>query len=140
MKSLIRVLIILWELPQTIVAAVMMAVIRNRITGTEDYRDTFIKYAEDFPGGISLGRFIILNKRYYNNWISKKHEYGHSVQSLYLGWLYLPVVGLPSILRVLIWKYRKLGSKSYYTGYPENWANRLGFDEEDYLELKKRLK
>lgn len=57
------------------------------------------------------------------------HEYGHTVQSLLLGPLYLIAVGLPSLL----WSYlpgaarkRKEGGASYFSVYPENWANRLG--------------
>lgn len=57
---------------------------------------------------------------------TKKHEYGHSRQSLYLGPLYLIVVGLPSI----IWAgfvYNLVRKEiSYYDVYPENWADKLG--------------
>ena len=51
------------------------------------------------------------------------HEYGHTVQSLLLGPLFLPLVGLPSVLRALSWNG---GRRSYFSAYPENWANRLG--------------
>lgn len=57
------------------------------------------------------------------------HEFGHSVQSLILGPLFLPVMGIPSFL----WcnlpcckRLRKEKSVSYYTFYPESTANRLG--------------
>lgn len=57
------------------------------------------------------------------------HEYGHTIQSLILGPLYLPLVGLPSV----IWfnaphmKKRRLKSgKSYYAFLPERSANWLG--------------
>jgi hypothetical protein len=49
-------------------------------------------------------------------------------------------VGLPSILRVLIWNIRRLDQKKYYMGYPEDWANKLGFGEKEYQKTKKKLK
>jgi hypothetical protein len=140
MELFTRIVWAIWELPQTLLAVIIIALRRSRVTGREAYHNTAIIYLRDFPGGISLGRYIILNRRYKKNNNSKKHEYGHSVQSMYLGWLYLPVIGLPSILRVLIWKYRRLDPKDYYLGYPEDWANRLGFGSQEYLRAKKRLK
>lgn len=56
---------------------------------------------------------------------TKKHEYGHSKQSLYLGPLYLIVVGLPSITWAELYKNFKR-EISYYDVYPENWADKLG--------------
>ncbi len=57
------------------------------------------------------------------------HEYGHTLQSLLLGPLYLPVIGLPSILwcrlPALI-SYRQRKNLSYYRLYTESWANRWG--------------
>ena len=57
------------------------------------------------------------------------HEYGHAVQSLIFGPLYLFTVGLPSVLwgmlPVFVDKRRKKHI-SYYSVYPEHWANRLG--------------
>lgn len=57
------------------------------------------------------------------------HEYGHTVQSVILGPLFLPIIAMPS----LIWcglpffiRYRKERSVSYYSFYPEKWANYLG--------------
>ncbi len=57
------------------------------------------------------------------------HEYGHTVQSLILGPLYLFVIGLPSIvwMRVApLARWRRRSGTSYYAFYPERWANWLG--------------
>lgn len=57
------------------------------------------------------------------------HEYGHAVQSLLLGPLYLPVVGLPSALwgtLPCLRRKRLRENRSYYSFYTERWANRLG--------------
>jgi hypothetical protein len=140
MKPCIWLLFITWELPQAILAALLIIIHRKKVDSCEGYKNARILYVKGFPGGISLGRIIILGSKYAGNDISKKHEYGHCRQSLMLGWLYLPLVGLPSILRVLMWSIRKLEQKKYYMGYPEDWANRLGFGEKEYHEAKKKLK
>ena len=57
------------------------------------------------------------------------HEYGHTVQSLILGPLYLPVVGLPSVIWAktpALVKSRRDNRKSYYSFGPERFANWLG--------------
>ncbi len=54
------------------------------------------------------------------------HEYGHTLQSLALGPLYLPVIGLPSLLRAA-WRRRgRARGRSYYDFYTERWADRWG--------------
>lgn len=57
------------------------------------------------------------------------HEFGHSVQSLILGPLFLPIMGIPSFLWAnlpLCRRLRKEKGVSYYNFYPERNANRLG--------------
>jgi len=54
---------------------------------------------------------------------------GHTVQSVILGPLFLPVIGLPSLLWAglpVFRKYRERRSVSYYWLYTERWANFLG--------------
>ena len=51
-------------------------------------------------GGVSLGAFIFINGKRgdeYKKTVSV-HEYGHTIQSLILGPLYLFVVGIPSFV------------------------------------------
>lgn len=74
---------------------------------------------------LSLGMFIFTARPYDLKLV--QHEYGHTVQSLILGPLWLFVIGLPS----LIWcgcfeSYRKKKGVDYYSFYTEVWANRLG--------------
>ena len=140
MNKSIKILLLIWELPQAILAGLIIIFLRRKITGYERYKNANIIYIEKFPAGISLGRFIILNDKYSGNELSIKHEYGHTVQSLYLGWFYLLVIGLPSIIRVIIWRSLGLKVLDYYKGYPENWANKLGFGKEEYLKILKKLK
>lgn len=55
-----------------------------------------------------------------------KHETGHSKQSIYLGWVYHLVISIPSIIRFWYKSLCKKTSSWYFSGYPENWADKLG--------------
>jgi len=57
------------------------------------------------------------------------HEYGHTIQSIILGPLFLFVIGIPSC----VWaftpkfvKWREQGRYTYFDFYPEGWANKAG--------------
>ncbi len=76
-----------------------------------------------YRSSVSLGAFVFVSD---NDRILIAHEYGHCVQSLILGPLYLLAVGLPSI----VWAgaFKKLRRKrgiSYYCFYTERWADLL---------------
>ena len=131
-----------WELPQNTLGAIVKKVCKAQpLRCYANYKDANV-YSWNIPGGISLGKYIFVPFtfngigyssingdyapiRYVDNFI--KHEYGHTVQSKYLGWFYLLVIGAPS----LIWaqcfeEYRQKTGKSYYDFYTEKWANKLG--------------
>ena len=77
-------------------------------------------------GSVSLGEYIFLCPSHWGDERILKHEQGHSVQSRYLGWLYVPIILIPS----LIWAgcfewYRKKYNVSYYSFYTERWADRI---------------
>lgn len=83
------------------------------------------------PSSVSLGWFIFIEDRYPKELLA--HEYGHTIQSLVLGPLYLPIIGIPS----LIWFHIHKPSKgSYYSFYPEKTANALvkRYTDEDIFE------
>lgn len=133
MKEIINFLRILWELPQCLLGFILFQVYSVGCHCMEvPYGDVRILYSERMRGGISLGRFIILPWKYrYNsssyvrNTIS--HEYGHTRQSLYLGWLYLVVIGLPSLLWAWAHStFKGLQEISYYDFYTEKNADKLG--------------
>ena len=121
-----RYLLVLWELPQLLLASLFYLILKPKITDYFEYRGVKVYFVKSFPGGISLAFMIFLDEIYKGNINSVKHEYGHTLQSLYIGWLYLVVIGIPSLIRAIVWKKFKLEDKKYYLGYPENWANRLG--------------
>ncbi len=135
-KYWVRKLLILWELPQLVLGLFFLLFIsfkkgkKKRLR----YKDVDIYFVEDFPGGISLSGIIILNKieaflldsDSIKSRRSLIHEYGHSIQSVWLGWLYLPLVGLPSLIRSILWTNSKRDSRFYYKRFPEHWADALG--------------
>ena len=127
-----------WELPQNMLGAIVKKI--TKATPITTYEDATVYYW-GIAGGMSLGKYIFVpfdcdglmwydDNKYYRSDYAKnfiKHEYGHTIQSKYLGWLYLLVIGLPS----LIWsqcfeKYREKTGTSYYDFYTEKWANKLG--------------
>lgn len=106
----------LWQLPQNLLGLIFLLFLKGEEKRTL-YDITFY-YAKGFKGGISLGKYIILG---YIRKDSIRHEYGHCIQSKYLGWLYLLVIGLPSLIHAWLYK-----GDNYYSFWAEKWANKLG--------------
>ena len=84
----------------------------------------------NYRAALSLGPFIFLNGRagHVNDRLLV-HEYGHTIQSLILGPLYLPLIGLPSLVWFRTPRFtnrRRAQGLSYYSFYTERWANHLG--------------
>lgn len=86
-------------------------------------------------GNVALGMFIFVNEpadgraRLAEYESTRIHEFGHTIQSIILGPLYLLVIGLPSGLWCALpvcRGYRERHGVSYYRFYPERWANYLG--------------
>lgn len=124
MKILKTFLLVLWQLPQDILGAIVWVICRarKRTCHSKDGR-IFIEWG--LYSGMSVGHFVFVHRA--NDTRTVKHEYGHTLQSQYLGWLYLLVIGLPSI----IWAgcfggYRSKKGISYYSFYTEKWADKLG--------------
>lgn len=73
--------------------------------------------------GISLGRYIFIDSDRELTLNTIRHERGHQKQSLYLGWLYLLVIGLPSLIGNILHRYIEF---DYYSQLWEAWADKLG--------------
>ena len=127
-----------WELPQNLLGAIVMKTCNAQYDSK--YEDATI-YTWNINGGMSLGKYIFLpfktNTTFVDGAVKRditryqlnvlRHEYGHAIQSKYLGWFYLLVIGLPSLIWANCFEgYRKKTGKSYYWFYPEKWANKLG--------------
>ncbi len=124
-----------WGFPQTLAGAVLSFCFRRRPHFS--YRGTRVTIWNK-PGSLSLGMFLFLSKALpgvgdieitgYGEQVLR-HEFGHTIQSLILGPLFLIVIGLPSVTWAGSKKLAALRRRkhiSYYSLYSERWANRLG--------------
>ena len=125
MTTLHTILHFTWCLPQTLLGLIIRGcghgetlVDRNTVI----VESWFLKRSF-----FSLGRYVFYPCGYdlYLNAVDIYHEQGHSKQSLALGWLYLPIIGLPSLLWNRWYYHGKKKKCSYYDFYTEKWANRL---------------
>ena len=119
-----------WELPQTLVG--WLYSVGRALAGQIDRVDTLggITFASgkarSFGGGVSLGSFIdmwlwprmndVKDDFVVGNQLCM-HEFGHTADSQRFGWLYLPVIGLPSLLSAL-------GKGNHNVFWTETRANR----------------
>ena len=120
-----------WALPQNLVGAIAYLIL-SRKHKHERFHRAFITYVEkEGFGGVSIGIFIFINPAKKEDWLhdTRIHEYGHTIQSVFLGPLWPFVIALPSV----IWcgskalnKLRKEKDISYYWLYCEGWANLWG--------------
>lgn len=103
-----------WELPQTLVGWLYSA--GRALAGKVDRVETFggitfaTKLGCSYGMGVSLGTFVDL---WAAPWMHGEkegfvlgnqlcmHEFGHTADSQRFGWLYLPVIGLPSLLNAI---------------------------------------
>ncbi len=131
---MIPVLLFAWEFPQIVVGLVVLVCMKSlrKVVHVENGGYRF--FIQTKNTGVSLGWFIFWTPA-GNRFPQLKndcqmHEYGHARQSMMLGPLYLLVIGIPSVMRVLYskWYYRKrhVQWQGYFSGFPENWADRLG--------------
>lgn len=144
-----RILQCTWGLPQTLAGAIVYGMHRKQ--KHYGYHGAIVTTWKR-KASLSLGMFLFLTDDpfyYYPEQANKfdemtfsgrllVHEYGHTIQSLLLGPLYLILVGLPSVgwsfLPIFV-KKRETDRISYFSGYPERWANHLGerFTDEESI-------
>lgn len=133
MKKFKRFLLYLWCLPQNILGLILIAILRPERLHIMSNGNR-IYFANRMSGGISLGKYSILASYHYRKELSEalkrdtvRHEaIGHAKQSLYLGPLYLLVIGLPSIIWAgLYGPVIKATTNGYYKFYTEKWADSL---------------
>jgi hypothetical protein len=115
-------LLYLWQLPQNILGLIILLCLQGE--QKHHFQNISFYYSKNFKGGISLGNYIILGHTYEK---SIKHEFGHCIQSKKWGWLYLPVVGLCSIIWAgLYGTIIKETHNGYYKFWTEKNADKLG--------------
>lgn len=122
----------IWQLPQNLVGLFMLMWHKKfckheikKISNADGIQYYLLKHVNDC--GISLGNYIFLDSDRSVSKKAVKHEYGHQLQSKRLGWLYLIIIGIPSVIGNII--YRKTKFKPYGDYYKqpwEKWADELG--------------
>lgn len=119
-----KIILWIWQFPQNLIALLLLLILRGEkrhALGTIRFY-----YLSSFPGGITLGEYIIMETK---GELTVRHEYGHVLQSRMLGPLYLLVIGLPSLVHAFLNGYIgccERAEEGYYHFYTERWANRLG--------------
>lgn len=122
-----------WGIPQTIVGFVLYLRYKSK-NHSIYYGSILTKW--DRSDGISLGLFVFVPndigvskglQEYYNKMAI--HEYGHTIQSLILGPLYLPIVGVISLLWSSLPMFKRIRKEKklpYSFCFTESWADKLG--------------
>lgn len=137
MKPLVKLRRWTWELPQSLLGAMLLSFYEKHRLRTISYKDQEVYIYDKFPGGISLGYYVLVNynRTYWNPELGRmrlrdsiKHESGHGTQSKILGPFYLITVGLLSGVHNLICRTKDHYNKSYnyYKFFIEAWADKLG--------------
>ena len=125
-----------WGLPQTLAGLVLFIIYRKR--RHVRYHGAVVTFW-DKPYSVSLGMFLFVSRlpfRDRRGVLPEKemprrllvHEYGHTIQSLLLGPLFLPVIGLPSVLWAGLPVFQRMRDRGtpYSRCFTESWANRWG--------------
>lgn len=121
MKNLI---LYLWQLPQNILGLIVILLTQAKYVKAGCW--ITVKYLF----GISLGKYIVFGQIVNENRLN--HEKGHQKQSLYLGWFYLLIIGIPSFIgniwdRLFHKKWYSSSRIQWYYNLPwEKWADKLG--------------
>ncbi len=117
-----------WGLPQTLAGLVFFLI---SIRCPHQFYHGCIKTTRSDIGGVSLGLFIFVSDKEENDFSSRAsvHEFGHTIQSLILGPLYLFTAGAASMLWCGLPYFKKMRSEkriSYNDFFVESSANALG--------------
>ena len=135
-------LLFIWQLPQNIVALVLMLYWKKkRMYHIGSYKYCHAYCVNKFDAGISLGNFCFVGWFYDVEAEDVGEPYlaheliGHTFQSRLLGPLYLIVIGIPSFIHAQLCK----DNTKYYDFYTERWANKIAgicFDPQAGLVFK----
>ena len=117
-----------WQAPQHLLGFIIMKWLekKSRIVEILIFKEADVYKVSGAFGGVSLGRYIFLSENQYQFDKTVKHEIGHSKQSKMMGWSYLPIVGVASGSMNILTRMKILKPETYYTRWPETWADKLG--------------
>ena len=121
-KSNKKFFLFLHQLPQNILGFILVKLLKAE-TMYVNINGFFIPfYFVNQNIRVSLGDYIIVHKNDHSD-KTLLHEYGHHLQSLKLGWLYLFVIGIPSFIGCCIYYLKQF---DYFNLPWEKWADKLG--------------
>ena len=125
MKWLSNFLLWLWQFPQNYTAFLVYSCLGHLCYYGKEYCGRHVIYSNYIASSFSLGDYFFAFPDSPEEVL--RHELGHSYQSQLLGWLYIPVIAIPSVLHNLYCRIaRKMGYKpDYYSFYTEKWADKL---------------
>lgn len=124
-------LLFLWELPQNILGMILIIITRaSRVEGEVYY---LTKHKMKFQ--VSLGRFIIFGNESVERLreFTIKHEMGHQLQSKDLGWFYLILIGIPSLIFNV---YDRLFHKEWNISERFDWYYNLPWEKDANIRMK----
>lgn len=114
-----QILLWIWCFPQMLAGLIVKHVTKATPNG-----DHYWFNAE--CGSVSLGEYIFLCPDHYGNKKVLRHEKGHRTQSRILGWLYVPVILIPSLIHAAKFRQQtELPENKYYDFYTEKWADKI---------------
>lgn len=124
-RALFYVLQFTWGLPVNLAGLVLFLCCRG--ARHEMFHNSVVTYLPGNSGGLSLGIFLFISRQNAGVRRLCVHEYGHTVQCLFLGPLYWPVVVIPSAVWYHFFAgYRRKHRISYDALYCERWATAWG--------------
>ena len=116
-----------WGLPQTLLGLILY--LKNLRRPHERYLSCIETHWKN-KGGISLGLFIFTPDTQTTNYEKiRVHEYGHTIQSLLMGPLYLPFIGIISYTWANLPYFRRIRKEKripYTACFVEAWASSWG--------------
>ena len=120
-----KIFLFLWQLPQNVLGLLVYLVNIKSVRKVYDSSLNVWYYTAKHVSdkGISLGKYIFIDSDREVTLNSIRHERGHQKQSLYLGWLYLLVIGLPSLIWNILHRYIEF---DYYSTWWEHSTDKLG--------------
>lgn len=129
-----NILLYIHQLPQNLIGLILILWNRKTLKKITDKKTKITYYTAKkvANSGISLGNYIILDSDTYILKNDIKHEHGHQLQSIRLGWLYLIIIGISSFCgnifdRLFHKKWSRLERINWYYNQPwEKWADKLG--------------
>lgn len=123
-RTLFYALQFTWGLPVNLPGLLVFLCCRSRFR-SEPFCNSIVTYLPGERGGLSLGIFIFLSAR--DGRRLRVHEYGHTIQCLFLGPFYWAAVLLPSALWYHFFGgFRRRHRLPYDALYCERWATAWG--------------